>query len=403
MKREYRTILDVVASQQDAMVERLIRWSEINSGSRNLEGLAAMQRELIQAFAALGGTIHTSDLQPQQVVDDKGNITSVELGKVIHIRKRPDAKKRLYLGGHYDTVYGKDHPFQKVKRLDTNTLNGPGVADLKGGLVVMLHALMAFEQSPYASEIGWEVLLNPDEEIGSPGSAPLLAEAAKRNHVGLVFEPALADGKLAGGRKGSGNFVVTMYGRAAHAGRGHAQGRNAIVALSEYIQLLYALNDKREGLIINPGVISGGTTVNTVPDLAILRFNVRVAKPEDMAWFETQLDEIAKQFAGREGFRHVIHGGFTRPPKPIEKNLPVFEAIKACGQELGIAIDWYDTGGVCDGNNLAAAGLPNVDSLGVRGGNLHTEQEYMHLDSLVERTQLAALFMMKYAVGEQTF
>jgi glutamate carboxypeptidase len=400
MKTEYKAILDDIVTQREAMIALVTRWAEINSGSRNLNGLAAMQKELVEAFAVLGGEVSLGELSPQQIVDDKGRLFSQELGKVIHIRKRPNAPKRLYLGGHYDTVYAPDHPFQKTQWLDDMTLNGPGVADLKGGLVVMLHALMAFEKSPNSEQIGWEILLNPDEEIGSPGSAPLLTEAAKRNHLGLVFEPALPDGKLAGARKGSGNFTVVMHGRSAHAGRGPEQGRNAIVALSEYVQKLYALNGKREGLTINPGVISGGTTVNTVPDQAILRFNVRVGQPDDTAWFEAQLDELAKQFVSRDGFRHTIYGGFSRPPKPLEKNLPLFEEIKACGSELGQEIDWYATGGVCDGNNLSAAGLPNVDSLGVRGGNLHTDQEYMKVDSLVERAQLAALFMMKYANEE---
>lgn len=397
---EFTPYLDWIAAQHEAMVAHTVQWSEINSGSRNLAGLNAMAREIKSAFAVLAGEVVEETLSPQQIVDDKGNLTYQELGRVIRIIKGAEAERRVYLGGHYDTVFAADHPFQKVRSLEDGILNGPGVADLKGGLVVMLYALQAFERSPYAKEIGWEVFLNPDEEIGSPGSAPLLAAAAKRNTLGLVFEPSMPDGRLAGARKGSGNFTVVMKGRAAHAGRNPEQGRNAVVALAEYIQTLYALNGAREGLTINPGVISGGTTVNSVPDNAVLRFNVRLAKPEDQSWFESQLDEIAKTFAGRDGFSHTIYGGFSRPPKPLDKNLPLFEALKACANSLGQPLDWYATGGVCDGNNLAAAGLINVDSLGVRGGNLHSDQEYMHVDSLVERAQLACLFLMRFAKGE---
>src|SRR3989304_2280040 len=123
------------------------------------------------------------------------------LGNALSIRKRSTAPLRIFLGAHMDTVYPADHPFQKAVRVDQNTLRGPGVADSKGGLVVMLKALEALERSPYAQSVGWEVLINPDEELGSPGSAPLLAQAAKNTHLGLVFEPPLPDGALVGARK----------------------------------------------------------------------------------------------------------------------------------------------------------------------------------------------------------
>lgn len=395
-----KSILDGIVAQRDAMIATTIEWSNINSGSRNLEGLSRMHDALKDAFARLGGKMESIELPDQMEVDVAGNLVSKPLGKALRIRKHENAPYKVYLGGHMDTVYGKDHPFQACKWIDDKTLNGPGVADLKGGLVVILHALSVLEQSEYAGKIGWEVLVNPDEEIGSPGSAPLFIESAKRCNAGLVFEPALADGGLAGGRGGSGNFTVVMRGRAAHAGRDFVKGRNAIVALGEYIQKLNALNGTREGVTVNPGVISGGSTVNTVPDLAILRFNVRTKKPEDQAWLENALDDIAKTFAGRDGIVHEVHGGFTRAPKPIEKHLKLFEAVRQCGEELGQAISWHDTGGVCDGNNLGAAGLMNVDSMGVCGGNIHSDKEFLLVDSLVERTQLAALFMLKCARGE---
>ena len=397
--KSYQFVLDNIAMQRDAMIALTERWANINSGSYHLAGLEHMHAALLAAFAPLGGAAESIELQDQIVVDDNGKIKACPLGKALRIRKHQNAPFKLYLGGHMDTVYGKDHPFQTCTWLDDKRLGGPGVADLKGGLVVMLHALMALEKSEYAGKIGWEVLINPDEEIGSPGSAPLFIESAKRCNVGLVFEPALEDGGLAGARGGSGNFTVVMRGRAAHAGRDFAKGRNAIVALSEYVAKLNALNGTREGVTINPGVIKGGSTVNTVPDLAILKFNVRTRKMEDQAWMENALQDIAKTFAGRDGLLHEVHGGFTRLPKPIEKHLPLFQAIQACGAELGQTINWHDTGGVCDGNNLAAAGLMNVDSLGVRGGNIHSDKEFMLVDSLVERAQLATLFLIKYADG----
>jgi glutamate carboxypeptidase len=280
-------------------------------------------------------------------------------------------------------------------------MNGPGVADLKGGLVVMLTALQALERSPFAPGIGWEVLINPDEEVGSPGSAGLLEACARRNHVGLLYEPALANGTLAGARKGSGNFTAVVRGRAAHAGREFHQGRNAIVALAEYTRGLDALNGRREGVTLNPGKVEGGGAVNVVPDLAILRFNVRISSTEDGQWVEAQMDALEQALGRRDGIRVQRYGAFARPPKPISlPNERLFAAVAECGRMLDIPIAWQPTGGCCDGNNLAAAGLPNVDTLGVRGGGIHSEREYVILDSLTERAKLSALLLMRLAGGE---
>jgi glutamate carboxypeptidase len=275
------------------------------------------------------------------------------------------------------------------------------VADLKGGLVVMLTALQALERSPYAEKVGWEVLLNPDEEIGSPGSAPLLEQSARRNHLGLVYEPALADGTLAGARKGSGNFTAVVRGKAAHAGREHHLGRNAIVALADFVGALDALNGRRPGVTVNPGRIEGGGPLNVVPDLAIVRFNVRVADAEQQTWVDQELQRLGAAIDAREGISLALRGRFGRPPKVLTSaNLALFEMLAGCGAELGVGIRWQSTGGCCDGNNLAAAGLPNVDTLGVCGGRIHSSREFVLLDSLTERARLSALFLMKLGAGE---
>ena len=141
-----------------------------------------------------------SNSRPHELEDSAGSAVREPLGKALLIRKRPEAPLRLLLCCHTDTVYPSDHPFQKSVRIADNILRGPGVTDAKGGLVVMLLALEAFERSPWSAKLGWEVLINPDEEIGSPGSAPLLIQAAKRNDLGLIFEPSFPDGNLAGAR-----------------------------------------------------------------------------------------------------------------------------------------------------------------------------------------------------------
>jgi glutamate carboxypeptidase len=249
--------------------------------------------------------------------------------------------------------------------------------------------------------VGWEVLINPDEEIGSPGSAPLLIQAAKRNHLGLVFEPSLPDGNLVGARKGSGNFTVIARGKAAHAGRSPQLGRNAIDALARFIVGLESLDDAGGAITTNVGYVHGGGPVNVVPDLAECRFNVRVTTPDDQRAFEDGRKRLAEEINRIEGISLELHGRFTRPPKPLDaKTLKLLEQVAACGRDLGLSLQWRPTGGACDGNNLAAAGLTTIDSLGVTGGDIHSSDEYILLDSLAERAKLTALLLMKLAAGE---
>jgi glutamate carboxypeptidase len=392
MDHAVRQRLDWIASQAGAMEALTVAWASINSGSYNLEGLRRMRGALADAFSILGGEAEVLPLEPIAQVDGQGNPVSVPMAEALRITKRPDAPFQVLLVGHMDTVYGIDHPFQTPKKLSDTILNGPGVADLKGGLVVMLHALMALEASPWAGKIGWQVLLNPDEEIGSIASGPLLKEAVKGKRLGLVYEPALADGTLAGARKGSGNFSIVVRGRAAHAGRNPEEGRNAIVAAADITSRIFALNGRRPGVTFNPARIDGGGALNVVPERAVVRFNIRTAELADEAWALGAIREILGMWHGKNGYESELIGFFTRSPKPMAPEVAaVFAMVQACGRELGLEISIRPSGGCCDGNNLWLHGLPNVDTLGVRGANIHSSDEIVHLESLVERAQLELL------------
>jgi glutamate carboxypeptidase len=389
-----------IDGQQAQMVETVLAWSNINSGSGNAAGLAKMEALIIAAFAPLGGEVDLIQLPDGEKVNAAGEIEAVKNGRCIRIFKRAEANRKVLLTGHTDTVFAPDSAFQTPVWLDDNTLNGPGVADMKGGILVMLNALKAFEETPLAASVGWEVLLSPDEETGSLASAAILAERAKSADIGLTYEPALADGTLAGARKGSGNFTVVVRGKAAHAGREFFAGRNAVVKMAAIVGELALLTGGRPGLTVNPAVVSGGVAPNVVPDLAMCRFNVRLEEPEDASWFEQQIALIAQRAGSEDGFEVFMHGGINRPPKALsDANLKLMDAIAACGLELGININYKATGGCCEGNNLAAAGLPNVDTLGVRGGMIHSAQEFILADSFSERAKLSALILMAFAAG----
>jgi glutamate carboxypeptidase len=265
----------------------------------------------------------------------------------------------------------------------------------------MLVALEAFERSPHAGDIGWDVFINPDEELGSPGSGPVLASLANEHSLGLLFEPALADGALAAARKGAGNFTAFITGRSAHAGRDPSRGRNAIHAMAELIVRLAAMAAASPGITVNVGSVEGGGAVNVVPDRALCRFNVRVSTAAEQRLVERRLHDLSTEFGSRDGLGLTVHGSFTAPPKPLDApTLLLLEQLSECGRELGLQVHWRDTGGTCDGNRLSAAGLPNVDSLGPRGGGLHSPDEFLLLDSLTERASLSALLLMKLAAGE---
>lgn len=389
--------LDWIETQSEHMTFLTESWSKINSGSYHLDGLATMCRALEDNFLWLNGDMTRIDLKPLEVVSASGEVEHIPMGQALKISVRPDAPRQVFLGGHMDTVFAKDHPFQVPTYLDANTLNGPGVADLKGGLVVMLKALEALEHSEYKDCIGYEIIINPDEEIGSQSSDVLFKSAAQRCSLGMIYEPALSDGTLAGARKGSGNFTCVVRGKAAHAGREFDKGRNAIISAAKLSIALDALNGQHEGVTLNVGKVEGGGPLNMVPDLSIVRFNVRIPDETARAWVEKEVGRICEQHTDDV----FLHGTFTRAPKPMaDANLKLFETVKQTGAMLDLDIGWKPTGGCCDGNNLWAYGLPNVDTLGVRGGNIHSDQEFVLLDSLPERAKLSALLLMRIAAGE---
>ncbi len=383
--------------QGEEMLDRVWAWARVNSGSRHLTGLERMAGLLADAFSALPGDIQMVPPEPVEAMAPDGTLLSQPHGANLHLVVRPDAPVQILLTGHMDTVFGEDHPFQDVFWREEGVLGGPGVADMKGGLSVMLSALSAIESSPAAKRIGYEVVVNSDEEVGSPGSAGLLALAAQGKSAALTYEPsALPDGTLAGARPGSGNFSLKITGRSAHAGRNPEDGRNALVAAADLALGLDA--GRRPGLSVNPSRIDGGSPTNVVPDHAVLRVNMRPANAEDeasgRALIEAEVDRVRKA-------RQVeidVHGGFGRPPKPIgPEALNLYELVRSCGADLGQDIGWRDTGGVCDGNNIAACGVPVVDTMGVRGGAIHSDREYMIVESLEERARLSTLVMLRMA------
>jgi glutamate carboxypeptidase len=378
------------------LLPRTLEWAKINSGTTNLDGLKTVAGLLADSFSVLPGDIHLIDPEPVEAVRADGSVDQIQRGQHLVASIRPEASVRILLTGHMDTVFPADHKFQQIVELESGVLNGPGLADMKGGISVMLGALQLLEQSQFASGIGYDVMINSDEEVGSGSSAVLIERLAKDKIAALTYEPALPDGTLAGERGGSGNFSIIFTGKSAHAGRNPDEGRNALIAAADMAVRLKALH--REGLSVNPAKIDGGGPNNAVPEHAILRVNFRPKSLEDQSEAQMALDKLVATISREHDLGVHCHGSFGRPPKPIDPQAQkLFGLVKQCGADLGLDINWRGTGGVCDGNNIAACGVPVVDTMGVRGGAIHSSDEFMIVESLVERTQLSALTIMRIA------
>ena len=390
----------VERASAEPMLDQVLAWAAVNSGSRNLGGLERMADLLADAFAALPGVLRLQQPGTVEAVDTTGKTIQLQHGRHLHLTVRPTAPVQLLFTGHMDTVFSADHAFQETRWLEDGVLNGPGVADMKGGIAVMLAALKAVERSSSADRIGYEVVINSDEEVGSLASAPLLAQAARGKRAALTYEPAaLPDGTLAGARPGSGNFAMVIRGRSAHAGRNPEDGRNALLAAADLALRLDGL--RRDGLTVNPSRIEGGSPSNVVPDLAILRVNLRPRTPEIEKEAKREIDELIQTVAAERDVSIEASGGFGRPPKPLTSAAErLFNLVKQAGADLGQAIAWQPSGGVCDGNNIAACGVPVVDTMGVRGGKIHSMEEFLIADSLGERAALSALTILRLAEAE---
>jgi len=384
----------VERAREAPMLAQVERWASVNSGTRNLAGLATMAGLLADAFAVLPGDIRLIEPEPVETVGADGIATPIDHGRHLLLSVRPEAERRLLFTGHMDTVYPVDHPFQSLHWRSANELVGPGVADMKGGLAVLLAALTAVEAAGVA--MGYDVLINSDEETGSLSSRRLIERSARGKLAALTYEPALPDGTLAGARGGTGNFSIVVRGRSAHAGRNPEDGRNALVATAALAVRLAAA--AVPGLTVNPARIDGGGPNNVVPDLAVLRVNFRPRHAEAIATAQAALDQAAAAIAAEHDVQVAVHGSFNRPPKPVDTGAArLFALVERCGADLGLTIARRDTGGVCDGNNIAAAGVPVIDTMGVRGGAIHSPDEYLLVDSLAERAGLSALTILRLA------
>lgn len=393
--RDYEEIIRWIDYRKEAMTKQLEEWVNIHSGSDNPIGLDIMFNTLYKAFSILDAEMQTVYLEDSDISRSlEGAVHTPR--KALIVTKRKEAPLQILFGGHMDTVYPLTQHPQRAKYIESDKLKGPGTIDMKGGLVIMLRSLEAFEQYEFCKEIGWQVLITPDEEIGSPLSKPLHLELSKNHHLGFIFEPTFPDGSFVSSRKGSMNFTILSKGIQAHVGRDFHSGKNAITSLIKLLIKIEKYNSS-SNITFNLGKIEGGGPSNIVPDLALAKCNIRMMNREEMDEIREKITFLIEE-ENDEGSNLTWFEESVRPPKNFNENeKKLFSIFEKTAKQLNLPFKIKESGGVCDGNFWATSGLPTIDTLGATGVGMHTEEECIFLESLLTQTKLCTSVMMNLA------
>jgi glutamate carboxypeptidase len=270
---------------------------------------------------------------------------------------------------------------------------GPGVSDMKGGIVVILTALRtALDSGKLRYPV--TVLFTSDEETGSDTSRELIIRLASQSSLVLVLEPGMVDGSVKTWRKGVGEYSIVVTGRAAHAGGDHQKGRNAIEEMSRQVLAIQKLTDYEKGTTLNVGFISGGTASNVVPAECRIEVDLRVMQVAEAERIDSAIRELKPVL---EGVHINVTGGLNRPPMPYNDTIrSTFEKVRTIAAQQGITLTAGGTGGASDANFVASLGIPLLDGLGPAGGEYHSEREYIFKDSLLERARLLAAILHEW-------
>lgn len=386
-------IRDYLASRRDAMVDLLAELVNLDSPSTDKALLDACATRLGAELAARGCAV---ERVPVPTAGDHliarfgggGPETGRDRAGNGGAGSHPGGRRVLLLA-HYDTVWPAGEARRRPFRREGRCGYGPGVFDMKGGIVIGLFALEALAATAERGTPlpGVTFLLTSDEEVGSTTSRPLIERLAREHGAVLVLEPA-AGGRLKIARKGVGDFVLRVRGREAHAGNDPERGVSAVEELARQVLRLHALTDPGRGTTVNVGVIRGGLRPNVVAGTAEAEIDVRVSS-------QAEAERILALFRSWQpvlpGARVVIEGGFNRPPmEPTPGNVALLDRAREVGRRLGLELEGATVGGASDGNFTSALGIPTLDGLGATGDGAHAEDEHVLLDELPVRAALLA-------------
>ena len=385
-----------LGEQQPEMEKLLIEWVDLNTGTWNTAGLESFVPLVGAKLAELGFEVKIEPGVEFEYPDRDAARSGPLLVAERKAQVNPEQARHFLLLGHVDTVFEPDSKFQKYAPDPANPRHafGPGVMDMKGGIVAMLYALRALAESGDLARADYTVLINSDEELGSLASRPRIEAEARRAQLGFVFEPARESGEMARSRSGVGQFHLAVEGVASHVATSQRDGRSAIVAIAKKVIAIESLTDYERGIILNVGTISGGTKRNIVPAHAEAWIDLRFDEPAQGLEVQRELGRIAQANDGA-GTSGKLWGLLHRPPKVETPEVTeLLAAHRKVVSRLGYGVpEAVHSAGVTDGSIMAEAGLPTLDSMGVRGGGAHTDQEFIVLSSLAERATIAAILL----------
>jgi glutamate carboxypeptidase len=352
----------------------------IDSGTYTKAGVDRVGAYLQERFRSFG---FASYVEPQQDYGD--NLVATHRGNA------PDGP-RILLAGHMDTVFPEGEvarrPFAISQQDGKHIATGPGVLDMKSGLLIGmygLHLLITEQKANYQSVT---CIFNTDEEVGSPGSKPLIQELARQSDAVIVLEPGRRINTVVSSRRGIGVYRVEVHGISAHAGVEPRNGRNAILELSYQVQRMQALNGTVPGTTLNVGIIHGGERTNVVPDFAYCEMDVRVSDEAGIKALEKAMHKVVASPV-LDGTRITLSGNIRSMPfERSEHSVRLVQLVKEAGKDLGLQIEDVGSGGASDANNTAPLGIPTIDGFGAGGGLAHNPGEYVELDYLPIRIAL---------------
>ena len=376
-------IMEYIDQHNADMIHRLQHIVDIDSGSYTKAGIDRVGE-------IMAGWLREIGMDVQVIYQDN-------LGCHLIARRQGKRKKKVLLVGHMDTVFDEGTAKERPFTIRDDRAYGPGVSDMKGGLIATLYALAALW------EAGWEnfgeitVVMNGDEEIGSHTSEEIFVREGKKADAAFVMEPGRADGSVVSARKGVGGYEVIITGKAAHAGVEPEKGASAIEELAHKILDLHRLTDFERGTTLNVGVIKGGTRSNVVADHAYAKVDLRVRTKEEGERIAAAVAAIGGEIVVK-GTETKILGGLSRPPMVKDYGVETLCGIvQEAAALVGFDVKDTATGGGSDGNFIAALGTPVVDGMGPVGGLVHSDQEYMELQSLAQRCKMLALAILLYS------
>lgn len=365
-------LLDYLLVRQEAMTRTLEQWVMLESPSNDHEAVNALGDLVARAFKGVGASV---ERLPQAAFGD-------------HLRiswGRGD--RQLLLLGHMDTVWPMGEVQRRPFRVSQDKATGPGAFDMKGGLVIALHVVMALQELGLKPAHRLVLLFNSDEEVGSLSSRPYIEEEAQHSEAVLVLEPS-RENALVTWRKGVGRFELEVQGVASHAGAAHERGVSAVQELAHQIIRLESMTDYGRGTTVNVGVVEGGSKVNVRPASAWAAIDLRVLTAKEGRRMTEAI--LGLQPVNSETTL-IISGGINRPPwEASPASDALFERARRIGATLGLELWPAGTGGGSDGNFTAALGIPTLDGLGVVGEDAHALTEWVDLTSLPRRAALLA-------------